>query len=668
MVRAKADFSPLQREMDKTKREMQAFKQSATSSMSRVGSTMVTSTQGMTVAMGGLAGALAPATAGLSVLALGLGTVATAGVQTAMSVENSTTMINNSLGENAKEFKEWTSTVGASFGYSQKTGLQAGATFSNILGSFITDGKELTRQTEEMMKTVAVVSSYTGRNHEDVTERIRSGLLGNTESIEDLGIFVNVAMIESTQAFQKMANGKHWEQLDFRVQQQIRLMAILEQANKQYGNSLADTTSKNMNGLKVEWDNLMTYMGEALLPLVNILVKGLTKVVHGFGLVFKPLASFMKGLFGYKDPPIQKSLKKEKNLTDALTQSIKDQNKEKKKSQTLFGFDQINTLGSINSDIKGAGGVLSPTFPTAIDPKLNTEATELQKKVNTVSDGLKKIGEGYRSLLKGDIKGAVKNFADGVGTMWGAWTTKNRGELLTKAMNSLASATSKLFKGNFTGASKDFEKAMIQYSEALTGKKGKEGLVSLGLWVGRLAKFTIPTNTPKAIKDLSSSILGFMKAMATKHSGSGGFFDAWAKGFNNMIDKFNDIIKRLKEFKIGKFQPFKDLGYFGKIPQSINGGGSSGTSTSVRSPVKMATGGIVTRSTFANIGEAGREAVLPLENNTQWMDTLASKISGKVGNGSGDVIIQIGSKEFGRFAINEINKVNRQAGRNLIKV
>ena len=42
---------------------------------------------------------------------------------------------------------------------------------------------------------------------------------------------------------------------------------------------------------------------------------------------------------------------------------------------------------------------------------------------------------------------------------------------------------------------------------------------------------------------------------------------------------------------------------------------------------RLATGGIVTSSTLANIGEAGREAVLPLENNTEWMDALADRIN-----------------------------------------
>lgn len=48
---------------------------------------------------------------------------------------------------------------------------------------------------------------------------------------------------------------------------------------------------------------------------------------------------------------------------------------------------------------------------------------------------------------------------------------------------------------------------------------------------------------------------------------------------------------------------------------------------------EMATGGIVTAPTRALVGENGAELILPLENNTSWMDTLARKISGAGGAG-----------------------------------
>lgn len=45
---------------------------------------------------------------------------------------------------------------------------------------------------------------------------------------------------------------------------------------------------------------------------------------------------------------------------------------------------------------------------------------------------------------------------------------------------------------------------------------------------------------------------------------------------------------------------------------------------------KLAKGGIAKQATLAMVGEAGKEAVLPLQNNTEWMNTLADKIASKL--------------------------------------
>ena len=76
---------------------------------------------------------------------------------------------------------------------------------------------------------------------------------------------------------------------------------------------------------------------------------------------------------------------------------------------------------------------------------------------------------------------------------------------------------------------------------------------------------------------------------------------------------------------------------------------------------KLATGGIATRSTIANIGEAGKEAILPLENNTGWMDTLADKIAERNSSPS-KIVLKVGERELGWAAIDSINGITRQTG------
>ncbi len=74
---------------------------------------------------------------------------------------------------------------------------------------------------------------------------------------------------------------------------------------------------------------------------------------------------------------------------------------------------------------------------------------------------------------------------------------------------------------------------------------------------------------------------------------------------------------------------------------------------------RLAKGGIVDSATVAMIGEAGKEAVVPLENNTEWMDKLAAKIGG---NKPTKVILKVGEKELGWATIDAINGITEQTG------
>ena len=67
---------------------------------------------------------------------------------------------------------------------------------------------------------------------------------------------------------------------------------------------------------------------------------------------------------------------------------------------------------------------------------------------------------------------------------------------------------------------------------------------------------------------------------------------------------------------------------------------------------KLARGGIIDKPTFAMVGEAGKEAVMPLERNTGWIDQLASKLGDKIGGATGDIklIVKLGEEAiFDRF-------------------
>jgi len=211
---------------------------------------------------------------------LAIGELIKDSIRAAMDVQGSMLQIQRIMGASAAFFENWAQTQAKAYGMAREEAYQYGAIYGNLISSFARDTQEVTRYTMELLQASAVVASRTGRTMTDVMERIRSGLLGNTEAIEDLGINVNVAMLESTKAFRQFARGRSWQQLAFQEQQQIRLLAILEQANQKYGNTLADTVQTKQLMFISTLKNIRLNFGQAFLPVYDTILPILTDLAN----------------------------------------------------------------------------------------------------------------------------------------------------------------------------------------------------------------------------------------------------------------------------------------------------------------------------------------------------------------------------------------------------
>lgn len=63
---------------------------------------------------------------------------------------------------------------------------------------------------------------------------------------------------------------------------------------------------------------------------------------------------------------------------------------------------------------------------------------------------------------------------------------------------------------------------------------------------------------------------------------------------------------------------------------------------------RLAKGGVISQPTQAIIGEEGKEAVVPLENNMEWLDMLADKLASKIGTSAGSYIINLDGRTIQR--------------------
>lgn len=113
--------------------------------------------------------------------------------------------------------------------------------------------------------------------------------------------------------------------------------------------------------------------------------------------------------------------------------------------------------------------------------------------------------------------------------------------------------------------------------------------------------------------------------------------------FTDLADKIRNIFSNL--FNNPVFTTV--LGVVTGSASASSGGLLNNIKNKFKVP-RLATGGITTGSTIANIGEAGQEAILPLEGNTAWMDKLATKIAGQMGTtgAGGTVKVSLSDKPF----------------------
>ena len=125
----------------------------------------------------------------------------------------------------------------------------------------------------------------------------------------------------------------------------------------------------------------------------------------------------------------------------------------------------------------------------------------------------------------------------------------------------------------------------------------------------------------------------------------GGVFEGIANvlkaPFNAAISLINGAIKAINKIRVN-------------IPDWVPEFGGRTIGFNLSTIPKLAKGGVIDRATLAMIGEHGKEAVVPLENNTAWIDELARKINGPR-NGGGPRNITINQKfekiETTRYAL-----------------
>ena len=112
---------------------------------------------------------------------------------------------------------------------------------------------------------------------------------------------------------------------------------------------------------------------------------------------------------------------------------------------------------------------------------------------------------------------------------------------------------------------------------------------------------------------------------------------------NLLIDVINSMIAGINKVQF-------------KVPDWVPVLGGEKVGLKVPKIPKLARGGIVTSPTYAQIGEAGKEAILPLDNNLGYLDKLADKINSKGSGQPTQIIVKLGEETIYDKFIDYTNK------------
>lgn len=303
-----------------------------------------------------------------------------------------------------------------------------------------------------------------------------------------------------------------------------------------------------------------------------------------------------------------------------------------------------------------------------LDPFVNNQddiATAVQGIIDvlavfsgTVSDIVGQVGSGFDALYSNYISPFVSNFTDGVSDLLGAFL-----EFWNNNMQPVLAEWATMFDDTYQSHLKPMIDAfmellgvLIEYIQLFWDnylKAPLQWIIENVLPMLQPILEDLGKQVKLAVDIIADVITTMIKVIKGVFAILGDLIRGdWKKLWEDAKQIFKDIVNGILSIAETMANGLVDA--INRMVQSINsikfdvpdwipglGGKSFGGFNIPEVPrvtlPRLANGGITTGATLAEIGEAGREAVLPLEKNTGWMDALADKIADRMPTSGGTV-------------------------------
>lgn len=343
--------------------------------------------------------------------------------------------------------REYASTIGAILG---ATGL------ADLVG---TDA--LAEMSVNLTKLTSDMASFRNMEFEEVFNKIKSGITGETEAIKSLG----VALYEADMQEYLLQQGidETWSSLSNNEKILLRYNKILQDTSFVQGDfqKTSETFANSVRVLQERWKNLITLWGNYLIPVITPVVNSLNTLLK----ILTEVTYQMAQLFGWSDYSIISAdlVSSTASMNDYLSSSVSDaddlatgiSNAGKEAKKSLAPFTELNILSSQQDTSGTSGGVSIGGTDVGLASAYDTETIGyLEEMKNLLSEmEISKKAEDIVDFLTDMYKVAkvLLPLVEGIGAGMLTYSVLNKMGKGWEFITEQAGGLSKVFSGDFTG-------------------------------------------------------------------------------------------------------------------------------------------------------------------------------------------------------------------------
>lgn len=335
-------------------------------------------------------------------------------------------VIDVTFGRGAKQIEEFAQSAAEAYGLSELAAKQ----YTGTMGAMLKSSGLATSAAQEMSMALTGlagdVASFYNLDTDTAFEKIRSGISGETEPLKQLGINMSVANLEAyalskgiTKSYNAMSQA---EQVLLRYNY---LLSVTTDAQGDFART-SGSFANQIRILQLNFDQLRIAVGNALIPIAQAVLPSINAIIAGLTKLAKVFAQVTALLFG-KSPEakttsgIAASAGAAADATDKLAESTAGAGSAAKQAEkdmkgVLASFDELNILASNAAEgVGGAGdGGIGADIPDLEIPSYEAEIED----VDQLGEAFSSLGELFVKTLDEILAGmpafkaALLEFAD----------------------------------------------------------------------------------------------------------------------------------------------------------------------------------------------------------------------------------------------------------------